>query len=491
MTEPEDGVDVTAQCQLEDSRRTTELLLRARDGDLAAGDEYLAALDKILRRYGELVNMIVGSFRLQEADRYDAIQMTWLRLAEYADRVQFPERLGGWLVTTARRECIHILRQAKRGPSLTDKTPEFAADPAEGPEQRAIDAEIARILHALVEELPPLQQILIKTQFTDDPPSYAETAQITEIPLGAIGPTRARALRQLRLGLGEFGARGVEGVEGKLTEGDRTGSHFLDNLLDKADQALREKLEPKVTDLRTSSTQGTGDSQLDDLLLRADAALRVTLRDHQATVSGFLSAEEKNLDDLVVLLPADRLQKETRPQLDTVAHKVGDTADALLGFVEEFLESEPSDLDEARRPTRSGRIQAAGRPPAVPTTPPPSGDRAPLLSRTAWSAAARVGVGLGTVGVSVFVGHSFGAGTTQVLSAALLLICLGMLLEATWTIQPKLRRQNEERRRLNEEWSAVRTARRQRNQCRRCASPLSEQDWYFAPKLAEDPPEDD
>jgi hypothetical protein len=90
-------------------------------------------------------------------------------------------------------------------------------------------------------------------------------------------------------------------------------------------------------------------------------------------------------------------------------------------------------------------------------------------------------------------GHSFDAGTNHVLSAALL-VCLGLLLGATWTIQaiqPKLRQQAEERRRLNEEWSAVRTARQQRSQCPRCARALSERDWYFAPALAEDPPDDD
>jgi hypothetical protein len=83
----------------------------------------------------------------------------------------------------------------------------------------------------------------------------------------------------------------------------------------------------------------------------------------------------------------------------------------------------------------------------------------------------------------------------QVLGAVLL-ICLGMLLGCSWTIQalqPKLRRQAEERRRLNEEWSAVRTARRQWSRCPRCASPLSEQRWcfYFAPTLVEERPDDD
>ncbi|HEX2263837.1 MAG TPA: hypothetical protein VHH52_08785 [Pseudonocardiaceae bacterium] len=57
--------------------------------------------------------------------------------------------------------------------------------------------------------------------------------------------------------------------------------------------------------------------------------------------------------------------------------------------------------------------------------------------------------------------------TIEVL-VAILLVCLGILLGTTWTtqaLQPRLRRQAEERRRLNEEWSAVRTAPRQRGTC--------------------------
>jgi hypothetical protein len=51
-----------------------------------------------------------------------------------------------------------------------------------------------------------------------------------------------------------------------------------------------------------------------------------------------------------------------------------------------------------------------------------------------------------------------------ILLGAVFLICFGVLLGATWTTQsilPKLRQQAEERRRLNEEWLAVRAARRQ------------------------------
>jgi hypothetical protein len=86
-----------------------------------------------------------------------------------------------------------------------------------------------------------------------------------------------------------------------------------------------------------------------------------------------------------------------------------------------------------------------------------------------------------------------GTVTLTVLSAVLL-VCLGLLLGTSWTIQalqPKLRRQAEERRRLNAEWSAVRTTRQRRGKCPRCASPLSEQDWPVAAMTVEPQPDDD
>jgi RNA polymerase sigma factor (sigma-70 family) len=168
-----------------------DLLGGIHDGDPASWDE-------IIRRYGNLVSATVRTFRLQEADAVDAMQMTWLRLAENAHRVQFPERLGGWLATTARRECLHILRQGKLGPIFTDVAPEPASGRSAGPEQRSIDANTRQTLRKLIDELPPLRRTLIRMLFTDNPCSYNEIARIAGIPLGGIGPTRGRALRQLR-----------------------------------------------------------------------------------------------------------------------------------------------------------------------------------------------------------------------------------------------------------------------------------------------------
>lgn len=167
------------------------LLPGIRDGDPVAWGE-------ILRRYGRFVSATVRSFRLQEADALDAIQTTWLRLAESAHQVKDPERLGGWLVTTARRECLRILRQTKHGPNLIDMAEETVADPSTNPEQRTIDAHTSCMLWKLVDELSPRRRAVLRTLFIDNPCTYDQVARITGIPLGGIGPTRARALQQLR-----------------------------------------------------------------------------------------------------------------------------------------------------------------------------------------------------------------------------------------------------------------------------------------------------
>jgi RNA polymerase sigma factor (sigma-70 family) len=172
-----------------------DLLPRASDGDPVAWDE-------VLRRYGTLVSATVRSFQMQDADTLDAVQMTWLRLAENAHRVQFPERLGGWLATTARRECLRILGDANPAPNLR---PDVVADRSRGPEQRAIEADTTRTLWKIVAELPPRRRTLLQALFADHPRPYGELARTAGIPQGAIGPTRARALRELRGRLNDRG----------------------------------------------------------------------------------------------------------------------------------------------------------------------------------------------------------------------------------------------------------------------------------------------
>jgi len=175
-----------------------ELVHHAARGDPAAWQE-------IMRRYSRLVAAKVRGFRLQDADAHDAIQMTWLRLAENLHRIQQPERLGGWLATTAARECLHIVRHAQRTPPVADDMIDTLTDPSANPEQQVINAHTTQTLRTLMAELPPRRRRLLRALFTDHPPTYAELSRATGIPPGSIGPTRNRALRQLRQMLHDHG----------------------------------------------------------------------------------------------------------------------------------------------------------------------------------------------------------------------------------------------------------------------------------------------
>jgi RNA polymerase sigma factor (sigma-70 family) len=167
------------------------LLTGIRDADPVAWDE-------IIHGYSSLVSTTVRSFRLQEADALDAIQMTWLRLAENAHQVRDPQRLGGWLVTTARRECLRTLRQNKREQNLIDMAADTVSGPSVDAARHTIDAHTTGMLWKLVDELSPLRRAILRMLFADNPCPYDKVARITGIPLGGVGPTRTRALRQLR-----------------------------------------------------------------------------------------------------------------------------------------------------------------------------------------------------------------------------------------------------------------------------------------------------
>jgi RNA polymerase sigma factor (sigma-70 family) len=175
----------------EESFTVAKLLRLAGDGDQAAWEE-------LVRRYRGLVFAKVRVFRLQDADADDAMQMIWLRLMENCHRIRFPELLGPWLATTARNECLSILRAAARSANHADAMMDKVTDPTDGPEQQVISRDIARMLHDLVAELDPREQTLIRALFSDRSPSYAELANMVRIPLGSVGPTRTRALRKLR-----------------------------------------------------------------------------------------------------------------------------------------------------------------------------------------------------------------------------------------------------------------------------------------------------
>ena len=163
----------------------------------AAGDQ--ASWNRLVDRFFPLVLSIVRRYRLQGADAEDVSQTVWLRLVEKLGDIREPQALAGWIATTTRHECLHVIRR-RRGVSLVDPTDHALPDDPDGPtvETRLLEAERHEALLAGLAELPDRQRSLLLLLLEDPPPSYEEVSARLGVPIGSIGPTRARALARLR-----------------------------------------------------------------------------------------------------------------------------------------------------------------------------------------------------------------------------------------------------------------------------------------------------
>jgi RNA polymerase sigma factor (sigma-70 family) len=174
----------------------------------AGGDP--AAWHELVRRFSGLVWSITRAYRLSRADAADVSQTAWLRLAEHIGKINNPERVGAWLATATRRECLHSLRMTARTVPTEDMTwfdgNAAGDDPTEGEVLRAEaereDAQRAAAVRQAFGRLPQRCSELLRVLMATPPPSYADVAAALGLPVGSIGPTRARCLQRLRQELG-------------------------------------------------------------------------------------------------------------------------------------------------------------------------------------------------------------------------------------------------------------------------------------------------
>jgi RNA polymerase sigma factor (sigma-70 family) len=161
----------------------------------ASGDR--TGWDALVRQFGGLIRAIAHAHGLRDAHAADVAQATWLKLLEHLDDVREPGRVGAWLATTARRECLRVLRDCTRHRPLEVEALE--GESPEVPGEEMFVAERDRGLWHAFNRLRPRDQVLLDMLLVADPrPSYEEVSAALDLPIGSIGPTRARALERLR-----------------------------------------------------------------------------------------------------------------------------------------------------------------------------------------------------------------------------------------------------------------------------------------------------
>jgi RNA polymerase sigma factor (sigma-70 family) len=179
-------------------RGVSDVLVEELVAAAGAGDQ--DAWRELVDRYGRTVWAVTHSFRLSDQDAQDVSQTAWLLLAVHLKTIENPVAVGAWLATTARRECLRLLR--RRGRELPADPLDAMADrpdtAAEQAEDTVLRAELRALVRAAFAQLPEPCRRLLALLLRDPPPSYDVISAKLGIPRGGIGPTRRRCLDRLR-----------------------------------------------------------------------------------------------------------------------------------------------------------------------------------------------------------------------------------------------------------------------------------------------------
>ena len=177
---------------MRDDLSVADLVARAAGSDESAWNE-------LVDRFAPLVWSICVRYQLSRADIEDVGQTVWLRLVEHLGKLREPAALPGWLATTTHRECLRVVTAAQKSERLgtrLDEALQFVDDTAI--DQEILIAERNAALRAAFAELPPRCRQLLRMLMADPAYSYAEISATLHIPVGSIGPQRARCLERLR-----------------------------------------------------------------------------------------------------------------------------------------------------------------------------------------------------------------------------------------------------------------------------------------------------
>lgn len=182
------------------------LVARCRQGD---GTAWAA----LVQRYQRLVYAIVRRFGDDEHAAADIFQTVFSRLLQHLPKLDDPSRLQAWIVTTAKREALLQRRRAQRTVSMHRSGADEAdgaagtwsadwepADDASGPERQLDDLQQLHAVRQALDRLDARCRDLLALLFTDDDQRvpYEEVGRRLGLPVGSIGPTRARCLGKLR-----------------------------------------------------------------------------------------------------------------------------------------------------------------------------------------------------------------------------------------------------------------------------------------------------
>ena len=169
-----------------------------------------AAFGQVVQRTEGLVTQLVFKMIRHPADRPDIAQEVYLKVFKSLAGFKFQAKLSTWVGQITYNTCLHYLEKkqlvlldpAEPGPDdLSEEgrraPPALVASPDYDPETALFDRDLADILGAAIEQLPPLYRTLVSLYHQQEL-SYEEIAQITSLPDGTVKNYLFRARKLLK-----------------------------------------------------------------------------------------------------------------------------------------------------------------------------------------------------------------------------------------------------------------------------------------------------
>lgn len=161
-----------------------------------------SAWERLLDKYERLVFSISLNHGLTTDDAADVTQITFTILLQNLASLPDDIRLAPWLATVARRHTWRLLARNRR--EAVNPKEDIAGNETFG---GIIDDsqrwELTEWIHYGLTTLDErCRKLLVALYFDAGQPSYAQVADQLNMPVGSIGPTRARCLEQMRQNMG-------------------------------------------------------------------------------------------------------------------------------------------------------------------------------------------------------------------------------------------------------------------------------------------------
>ena len=168
--------------------------------DCLSGNE--TAWKELVDRYARLVYSIALSNGLRKDEAEDVFQEVFTLVFRYLKDLRNHKVIAAWLITITSRECQRLRRQIPRTVELDEEIP----DPSDSLEDELQVWERRHVVRLAMKQLEASCRQLLEMLFAESPMSYASIANRLGIPVGSIGPTRARCFKKLETILKTMGA---------------------------------------------------------------------------------------------------------------------------------------------------------------------------------------------------------------------------------------------------------------------------------------------